>query len=161
MRFRCLSLFLFALVATPSVFALDATCEMVLKASEARIDQPAWHSITETGGMRMEAIKANGQFYRRTSEKWTKFPVNIDDTERKLLTQIRSGELKMTQCKVVGSDSVDGIPVTVVSSRTELKGAPPGDAKLYIGKLDGLPYRQTGEKFTVVYRYKGVVAPKL
>lgn len=161
MRFRSLSLFLLALVATPSAFALDATCEMVLKASEARINQPAWYSITETGGMRMEAIKAGGQFYRRTGEKWTKFPVSIDDAERKLIAQIRSGEWKMTQCRAVGNDSVDGVPVTVISSQTEVKGVPPGDAKLYIGKIDGLPYRQTGEKFTVEYRYKGVVAPKL
>ncbi len=162
MRARSLIAILFVLIAAPSVFALDAACEAVVKASEARIRQAAWHSITEMGsGMRMEVVKADGKFYRQVGGKWTKFPVNIDDAERKLLAQIRSGEIKLTQCRVVGSDVVDGVPVTVVSSRTELPGAAPGDAKLFIGKRDGLPYRQTGEAFKVVYRYTGVVAPKL
>ena len=148
-------------VAPPSAFALDAACEAILKASEARIKQPAWHSITEIGGgTRMEAIKSDGQFFRKTGGKWAKFPASVDDAERKLLAQIRSGEVKLTQCKVLGSDVVEGEPVTVVGSRTEMQGMPAREAKLYIGKRDGLPYRQTGENFTVVYRYKDVVAPK-
>lgn len=122
--------------------------------------QPAWHSVTDIGGgTRLEVIKANGKFYRQTGKKWSLFPIDIDAAERSLLTQLRSGEAKLTQCKILGSEVVDGVPVMVVSSRTELKGAPPGDAKLYIGKMDGLPYRQVGSTITVVYRYKGVVAP--
>lgn len=160
MYFRFLSLFLFSFAS--SAFALDSTCEMVLKSSEARIKQPTWYSITKIRDkIQMEVIKAKGQFYRRVAGKWTKFPADIDDAERKLLALVRSGEWKMTQCKVVGSEVVDGTPVTIVSSRTEVKGEPPRNAKLYIGKSDGLPYKQTGDNFNVVYRYKGVVEPKL
>lgn len=163
MRSYSLTTLLLTFVITPSALAFDTACEPVLKASEARILQPTWHSITELAdGMRMEAIKVDSQFYSQRADKWTKFPVNIDDAERKLIAQIRSGEVKLTECKVIGTDVVDDIAVTVVSSRTEMKGAPPGDAKLYIGKLDGLPYRQTTSSgLTVVYRYKGVVAPTL
>ncbi len=162
MRFHPLNLPLVFFLATSSAFALDPTCEKVLKAAETRINQPTWQSITELGDkMRMEVVKANGQFYRRAGEKWSKLPANIDDTERKLIAQIRNGEWKMTNCKVVGNDTVNGIPVTVISSRTELKNAPPGDMKLYIGKSDGLPYRQVGSNLKVEYRYKGFVAPKL
>jgi hypothetical protein len=161
MRIRSSIPLLLALVS-PSVFALDAACEAVLKASEARIKQPAWHSIADfAGGMRMEVIKTNGQYFRQFDGKWGKFPINLDDAETKLLAQIRSGEIKLTQCEVLGSDTVEGTPVTVVSSRTEMQGAPPAGAKLYIGQLDGLPYRQTSENLTVAYRYKDVVAPKL
>ncbi len=160
MRFNTLGLLLLFFLATPSAFALDATCEMVLKAAEARIQQPTWHSITQVGEMRMEVIKADGQFYRRIGEKWAKSSVNIDDAERKFIAQARNGEWKMSECKVAGNDKVDGVPVTVVSSRTEVKDMPPADAKLYIGKSDGLPYRQTGKDMTVEYRYKNIVAPK-
>ena len=152
---------LFAFLYVPAVFAADAACEPVLKASEARISQPAWHSISKVGAMSVEMIKADNQFFRKVGDKWTKFPVNIDDTERKFIAQMRSGEGKLTECKVVGSDIVDGVPVTIISSRTELKGAPPAESKLAIGKLDGLPYRLTGNNVTAVYSYKGVVAPPL
>jgi hypothetical protein len=148
--------------ASPSAFALDAACESVLKASEARMKQPAWHSVIEFGdGMRMEAIKSNGQFFQQIEGKWTKFAVNLDAAETKLLAQIRSGEVKLTDCKVLGTEVLEGMPVTAVSSRTEIEGAPPGSATLYVGQQDGLPYRQTAKDATVTYRYKNVVAPKL
>jgi hypothetical protein len=161
MRVRCL-IPLLLVVASPSVSALDAACEPVVKASEARINQPAWHSIMEFGkGERMEAIKVSGQFFHQIDGKWAKFPVNLDVAEGKILAQIRSGEVKLTDCKVVGNDIVEGVPVTLVSSRTEMTGVPPSGATLYIGKQDGLPYRQVGDGVTVVYRYKDVVVPKL
>lgn len=161
MRVHCLIPLLLA-VASPSVLALDAACEPVLKASEARMKQLAWHSIMKFGnGERLEAIKASGQFFHQVDGKWTKFPVNLDVAEGKVLAQIRSGEVKLTDCKAVGNDIVEGVPVTLVSSRTEMAGVPPGGATLYIGKQDGLPYRQVGDSVTVEYRYKDVVVPKL
>lgn len=148
--------------APPSAFALDAACESVLKASEARMKQPAWHSVIDLGdGMRMEAIKASGQFFQQIDGKWTKFAVNLDAAEASLLAEIRSGEVKLTDCKVLGTEVLEGVPVTVVSSRTDIEGTPPGSATLYIGQQDGLPYRQTADDATVTYRYKDVVAPKL
>lgn len=161
MRVHCLIPLLLA-VASPSVLALDAACEPVVQASEARMKQPAWHSIMKFGnGERLEAIKASGQFFHQVDGKWTKFPVNLDVAEGKILAQIRSGEVKLTDCKAVGNDMVEGVPVTLVSSRTEMAGVPPGGATLYIGKQDGLPYRQVGDSVTVEYRYKDVVVPKL
>lgn len=152
----------FLILVSPAVFSLEAECEQILKASEALIKQGAWHSITEIdGGMRIEAIKSNGKFYQQVGGEWTAFPVNIDDAQRTVLAQIRSGEIKLTQCKVVGSGIVEGVPVTVVSSRTEVYGAPAAGAQLHTGKIDGLPYRQTTDNITVVYRYKGIAAPKL
>jgi hypothetical protein len=158
---RLFALSLLAL-ASPAVYALDAKCQAVLDASEARIRQPAWHSTMEfAGGIRMEAIKANGQFFRRTDGKWAKFSIDLDAAEGKLLGQIRNGEVKLTQCNVVGSDMVDGTAVTVVASTTEMPGVPPAESRLYIGQQDGLPYRQTGKSVTVIYRYKDVAEPKL
>lgn len=160
MRTPALLLFLASVVTAPA-FATDIACEVILKASEARMSQPAWHTVSEVGAMRVEMIKANNQFFRKVGAKWTKFPVNVDELERKLVAQMRSGETKLTGCKVVGSEVVDGVPVTVVTSHTELKGALPADAKLYIGKADGLPYQIKGAEMSASYRYKGVVAPPL
>ena len=156
-------IFCLAIIVTPAAFALDAACDLVLKASEARINQPAWHSISElAGGKKMETIKVDGAFYQQMSGKWKKIPFNLDDSERKLLAQIRAGEVGLSECQILGNDTFDGKPVTVIKSRTEVAGAPVASAtKLYVGKSDGLPYRQVGEKVTVEYRYTGVVAPKL
>ena len=152
---------LLALASTP-VLALEPACEAILKASEARMQQPAWHSITElVGGMKMEAIKSGGKFYRKVGEGWMNFPVDIDAAERDLIAQIRSGEIKLTQCKKTGSDVVDGVDVTIVSSHTEMQGLPPASGQLSIGEDDGLPYRQTAKGMTVIYKYEGVTAPKL
>jgi hypothetical protein len=149
-------------LASTSGLALESECEAILKASEARMKQASWHSITELeGGMKMEVIKSDGTFYRNVGDQWVVFPVNIDDAERELMAQIRSGEIKLTECKTIGSDVVDGVPVTIVSTRTEMPGAPAGTGQLSIGKADGLPYRQTADHLTVVYKYKGVTAPKL
>jgi len=60
-----------------------------------------------------------------------------------------------------GSDVVDGVAVNVISSRVEMAGAPAADAKLYIGKSDGLPYKQVGAAVTVSYKYKNISAPSL
>jgi hypothetical protein len=148
-------------IGAASAYALDANCELAIKASENRIQQPAWHSIAETDGLKMEAIKLDGKFYNNVGGKWVAFPINLDDAERTLLAQFRNGKAKISNCKQIKNDTVDGVPVVVIATRTELKGVPPADAQLYIGKDDGLPYQQTGTNFKVVYQYKNIVAPKL
>lgn len=161
MRLQSL-VYCFALMTASPAFALEAACEPILKASETRMTQSAWHSINEINGtMRIEFIKANGQFFKGGDGKWEKFPLNLDESERKLNARVRAGEVKLTQCKDLGSDTVDGVAVTVISSRQEMPGAPASESKLYIGKADGLPYRQVGDSVKVIYQYKGVVAPKL
>ena len=77
-----------------------------------------------------------------------------------MLEQISSGEIKLTQCKDEGSETVEGIETRVTSYRVEIKGGPAADTKLYIGKADGLPYASTSDKTKSRYTYTGVVAPK-
>lgn len=153
--------FLSAALSAPT-YALDQACEAILSASEARLKQASWHSVTIINkSLRLEVIKANGQFYNNIDAKWSKSPINLDDTERALNAQVRSGEVKITQCKLVGSETINGVAVNVISSRTEMAGLPAADSSLYIGKADGLPYRQVGANLVVEYSYKDVTAPKL
>ncbi len=160
MRARTLLCY-FSMVAAAPAFALDTACDPVMKASEVRINQPAWHSVADLAkGKHMETMKVDGQFYQQMNGKWKKVPFNLDETERKMLEQVRAGEIKLSECNALGNDTVDGKPVNVVSSRTEIPGAPvAGPTKLYIGKSDGLPYKQVGEHIKVIYSYSGIAAP--
>jgi hypothetical protein len=165
MKTRTLTFTLSLLLALPQTSsALDAACEPILAASEARMKMPAWHSASEVNGgnFKLEAIKADGKFYIRTGKgKWSLSPINIDETEQKMLAQIASGEIKLAQCKDEGSETVEGTATRVISYRVEIKGGPAADTKLYIGKADGLPYAATSDKAKSRYSYTGVVAPKL
>jgi len=49
----------------------------------------------------------------------------------------------------------------VISYHLEIKNGPSADAKLYIGKSDGLPYASNSSTTKTRFSYKGVTAPKL
>ena len=154
----------FLLVASisPAVLALDSACKPILDASEKKMNQAGWHSIaTLTSGTRMESMKADGGFFRNVGGTWMKSPVNYDTAEKDMIAQMKSGEVKLTLCQSAGSEMLDGMPVTVFTSRIEMKGAPAEDSRLYIGKSDGLPYKQSGKSVQVVYKYKNILAPKI
>lgn len=161
MRIRTLISLGLALLSTEAL-ALDPACNPMIQASEARMNQPAWHSVTVVNGnFRMEHIKANGAFYKQVSGKWSKSPISFDEAERAMLAQIRNGEIKLTQCVSGGTDTVDGVPVRVFKSRIRMQGAPEEESTLYIGKSDGLPYRQVGKAVNVLYTYRNVSPPKI
>ncbi len=149
------------LVPLQKATALDAVCESVIKACEARTNVPAWQSVTEMGATKLEAMKANGQYYiRRNAAAWTK-TANIDNAERDLVAQMKNGQIKLSECKNEGSEMVEGVDTNVVSYVIEMPGAPPARTKLRIGKTDGLPYAQTSDVIKANYRYKNVAAPSL
>ena len=150
------------LLVAVNAAALDSACSPIVAASEARMKQSAWHSVTTlSGGMRMENMKVNGGFYRQIGGTWMKSPISFDQAERDMIAQIKSGEVKLSKCASAGFDIVDGVPVSVVTSTVEMKGAPAAESKLYIGKLDGLPYKQVGKAVNVSYKYKNISPPKL
>ncbi len=82
-----------------AALALDAACEPILAASEARIKVPAWRTVSEVNtNFKLETLKVDGKFYNRIdSGKWKVMPSNIDEAERTLLAQIRSGEVKRSR----------------------------------------------------------------
>ncbi len=123
-------------------WAVDAGCEAIIASTEARLKMPAWHSISETSKQyKLEAIKVDGKFYSMMGKgKWVASPVNFDEAEQKFLQQVRDGNIKLSQCKDVGIETVEGVDTRVVSYHIDIKGGPSADAKLYIGKADGLPY---------------------
>lgn len=147
----------------PPAFALDAACEPILKASEAKLAQAAWHSTVESEGTKLESIKVDGQFFMSMDGKWQKSPMNLDEAEKIAIGMMKDGSLRVTNCKDAGEDTVDDVAVTVLSYQSEAGDLGGGAVKLYIGKDDGLPYQSVTDdgKTTSSTRYKDIAAPKL
>ncbi len=151
-----------AVAAAAPAQAFDATCELYVKAAEKTAEQPARQSISESDGIRLEAIIVDGVMYSRDSPKarWRKAHSGFGAIERSMVADIRNGTSKIDNCKKLGSETVEGVATTVVEYRLTIPGSEPGTSKAYIGK-DGLIYAQAAGKVRIVNRYSGVTVPKL
>lgn len=170
MKPTCLLILVFA--ASFPAHALDAACETYLKAAEKTAAQPKRHSVTESAGSRIEAIVIDGTAYLNDGTKWVNFGPKFGAMEREINQQVRSGKIKLYDCRKLGRETVDGIATTVFSYRMDMPGmkemmeavgASAGadePFKSYIGD-DGLVYAQSGQDTKVRYRYTGITAPKL
>ena len=145
-----------------TALALEAACAPVIAASEARMKLPFWQSVSDiNGSLRLETIKTDGKYFTRLGkEAWKPAPVNIDETEQRMLARIQNGEINLTQCKEAGSEILEGRETRVISYLIEITGWPPVNAKLNIGKADGLPYAAISKNTKIQYHYNGVQMQK-
>ena len=160
-----LSVALGLLVAAAPALAVDAACETYLRAAEKSASQPARHMITESDGTRLEMISVGGHAYTRIgSGKWTSLSgaaaSNLASAEKKLVAAIRSGEYRISGCRKLAAEKIDGAPMTVYAYTLAIPGMPAGEAKAYIG-ADGLVHGQRADGAVVRHRYRGVTAPAL
>ena len=158
------SLALLALIASVPAHALDAACEPYVKASEKTSAQPARHQVMSLGadGLRSESIIKDGQMFMQINGKWVKGPPDFFKMEQEQFADLKSGKIKLSDCKKLGRETVDGIATSVYSVHVEVTKMPvPGaTAKFYIGD-DGLIHAIAGEGYKTRVRYTNVVAPKL
>lgn len=162
MKLNKIAFLVLAPLFVPSAMALDKSCMPMVAAGEARLKQAAWQSVTViNGNFRMEAIKVSSGFFTQVGGTWKKSPISFDDAEKAMLAQLKSGEIKISQCSSGAPEMLDGVAVYAFKSKIEMKGAPAEESTLYIGKADGLPYKQVGKSMNVLYKYKNVQAPKL
>ncbi len=143
--------------------ALAPACETYLRAAEKSASQPARHMVTETGGIKLELVSVDGRVYTRfDGGKWQQAKGNGDPVamEKQFLAAIRAGKYPMTGCRRVGSEAIEGKPVTVYAYTLSVPGAPAGETLAYIG-ADGLVHGQKSSEAVVRHRYTGVTAPKL
>ncbi len=149
------------LSASFSVHALDKACEPFIAAAEKAAQQPARHTVSESeGGPRMEIISVDGKVFSNLTGKWQEMKIDLSAAERKVNADVRSGKIKVTDCKDLGKETVDGIPTSVLGYTVTMEGVDPAPSKIYIGK-DGLAYAISAPGQRVRYRYTGVSAPKL
>lgn len=162
MKLIVLSLSACLIFAANSAHALDPLCETYLRATEESAQQPARHTITETGGMRLDIIVAGGKTYTKMDGKWRRHG-NTDNSQaaaKKLNAAIRSGKYPMSGCRKLGPQSVDGIPTIDYGYTLKIPGMPGGEAKAFVGS-DGLVHAQSTPDAKVRIRYRGVTAPAL
>ncbi len=152
-------------VSSIAFAGLDAACMPVIKSSETRAAAPTWESVTvvSPSNFKMEAMKVGAQFYTRMTgaKNWSKAPFNLSEAELKSIAEIKSGKIKVSQCKAGANETIDGVVMQVLTYTVEMTGAPATTAKLYVGKSDGLPYAQTSAQTKTRFRYTGITAPKL
>lgn len=142
--------------------ALADDCEIILKATEARANRLQWHSVTRVDdGRVIETIKTGGKFYANRDDGWLKVPANLDDQERRFVSQVRTGLVKLSECAKQGEETVREVPTVVWSMKIEAEGKPATDVLVYIGAKDGLPYAQSTAHTKTEYKYVGVTVPKL
>jgi len=162
MKRIALSLSVCLIFAANTAHALDPVCEVYLRAAEKSAQQPARHTITETGGMRLEIIVAGGKTYTRMGGNWSRHnSTDIGQSAAKELNAaIRSGKYPMSGCRKLGPQNVDGIPTTGYAYTLKIPGMPSGEAKAFVGS-DGLVHAQSTPDAKVRIRYRGVTAPVL
>lgn len=144
---------------------VDAACQPVIQSGEAKLGQAAWHSVVEGYGLKLESIKVGGQFFMNMDGKWLPGP-DMTHAEKVALGMLKDGTIKLLDCKEVGTETLDGVEMTLLEYRSESKELGSGMTKLYIGKADGLPYKShsktdDGQESVQTNRYKDVVAPAL
>ncbi len=163
MKLIALPLWACLIFAANSAHALDPACEVYLSAAEKSTQQSARHTITETGGMRMELIIVGGKTYTKMDSKWSRLNntnSNQFAAEQKVIASIRAGKYPISGCRKLSAQSVDGIPTTVYAYTLKIPGMPGGEAKAFIGS-DGLVHAQSTSDAKVRHRYRGVTAPAL
>ncbi|MCX7032393.1 MAG: hypothetical protein NT046_00245 [Arenimonas sp.] len=152
------------MLAAGSASALEPACETYLRAAEKSASQPSRHSVTETGGVRLELVMTGGQAWTRfDGGKWQ--PVKRSGkadplaAEKQFVAAIRAGQYPISGCRKLGTESMEGRVVTVYAYSVAVPGMPAGGSKAYIG-ADGLVYGQRSDEAVVRHRYTGVTAPK-
>lgn len=149
-------------IASGSSVAVAANCAPIIEATEKSAQQPARHSITELGGNQtLEAIIVDGVMYSKMGESWRKLKTDFGAAEAKIIAQMRSGEIELKDCAVLGKEQFDGRQTTVYQYRALMPGAQGlGDelAKLYVG-ADGLIYGLSSDGTTMRQRYTDVTIP--
>lgn len=163
MKFIALSLTACLIFAANAAHALDPACEAYVRAAEKSAQQPARHTITETGDMRFELIIVGGKTYTKMDNKWSRFNntnSNQFAAEQKVIASIRSGKYPISGCRKLGAQIVDGIPTTVYAYTLKIPDMPSGETKAFIGG-DGLVHAQSTSDAKVRHRYRGVIAPVL
>jgi len=150
--------------STCALAEFDPSCMPVVKAAEARIAQPTWQStaVMSQSGFELDTIRVVGRSFTRISGgSWKKSPIDHSDSERSMIAQIKSGSVRLSNCKSQGMEMINGTATEVIAYSVKMAGAPAVSTKLNIGKIDGLPYLQTTATIKTTYRYQDVTAPQV
>lgn len=157
MKLRPHFLFPLALLATPALAKVDAACQPVVAAAEAKIGAPAFHDRKEMEGMTIQMIKLGEDLYVNSGGGWQHMTSKASLSLGGFRKGVDSGEIQLSQCKKLGRETVAGRSTSVYQF-TSGAGGTTGVGKVWIGD-DGLPYRETAAGTDSTVSYTGVTAP--
>ncbi len=157
--------------SSQSAFTLDTDCNKnITKAFEKLIETSMFLRVSENAKAKQEIMKINEQYFTRLDgEEWEKLEEDPSNIYKSAIEGIQSGDIKIADCKVEGSKTLNGVETHMISYKREMAFSPEfvltSDMKFYIGKGDALPYMET-EKSTSInskttFQYKNIIAPKI
>ncbi len=142
----CLTALLIA-PARPS-FADDAACKPLFDAMTHLFNTPSHQYVTQTssalGGkpQASEMINTGKAMYVMVDGQWHLSPITAAQMQAQEESNRKSA--KVTNCKLVREESVDGVAATLYGSHTET-GYGVSDQQIWLAKATGLPLRETIE----------------
>ena len=149
-------------------YGLDASCEPLVNGFKNRIAQPAY-SITNKSPMGdIIVIKINGKKYMGDGKEWELRPDAPDETDLKMLEDIKNDKFPVTDCKLLDAQTLDSKKVTVLTYTLTMSM---GDnvmkiaMKQYTDAKNGLVYKEEKTFMRQVslteYSYTDIKAPKI
>lgn len=147
-------------IGSTAVAAPEPACKPVIDADKARASAPQWHMRKSFAGSGMEVIRIGEDVYANMGGTgWTKMPPAMAKTMTQGGSQAEQFDVR--DCKKLGEEKIAGVDTNLYSFTTVLKGQPPFKGKVWVGKQDGLPYREQGDQHEGTTVYEGVSAPPL
>ena len=105
-----------------------------------------------------EVMMAPEGMFIKGGDQWIRSPVSVN--RRNLLDSTKS---TFSDCRLMGRETIDGVPTVVYLFTGKTEGQPPMNGKIWIGTADDLPRRMEGKsqdaEITQAIRYD-VEAPK-
>jgi hypothetical protein len=153
-------------------FAADAGCNPLFEAMTRLFNTPSHQYLSQTSTLTgdkatlSEIINTGNAMFIRVDGKWHSSTITAAQLQQQEDENRKNA--KVTICRIVSDESVDGVAVTHFSSHTET-GYGASDQQLWISKSAGLPVREIidmdmgdrGGKSHAEIRvvYSGIAAP--
>jgi hypothetical protein len=134
------------ILGAPVTFAQDPACKPLFDAMTHLFNTPSHQYVTQTstalGGQPQESelINTGSAMYVLIDGKWHASHLSAAQLQEREEENRKSA--KVTNCKVVREEAIDGVPVTVFNSHTET-GFGVSDQQIWLSKSTGLPLRET------------------
>lgn len=169
--FTCLAAVL-AMAPVSHGFAADAECQPLFDAMNRLFKTPSHqylkqtNSITGDKAVASEIVNDGNAMYIMVDGQW--HHSNATGAQLQEQEELSRKKAKVTTCRLVHEETVDGVPVNLFSAHTETEfGA--SDQQLWIAKATGLPVREIIEmsmgdhagtsRAEIKVVYSGVTAP--
>lgn len=127
-------------------FAADTNCKPLFDAITRLFNTPNHEYLAQTDAatgdtpMKSEIINSGAAIYIKVEGKW--HTSNATAAELQAQEEQNRKNAKITSCKVIKDDTVDGLAVTLYSAHTETEYGISNE-QIWIAKNTGLPVRET------------------